>query len=216
VPAVGERDKQEAFTPGYFAMQSQAMVDADPFGVDDLQTVVRADRRASSIPLFAAGAGALTVGFVNAGDIRGGPFSPFGWGWMLLPMVVFATAWGVVFLRSRRLGLGTGHDGYGLMPGGLATTILLLPLTLFVGALGVVGAGLVFLGLRLRDPWLRGVGVAFLILGISSRLYNLAQLVSVGLDGRITWGDAVTRWSLGSISLAAAVLVWRRERRLAR
>lgn len=138
---------------GCFAMQSRAMVDADPLWVGDLQTAVRADRRASSIPLFAAGAGALTVGFVNAGDIRGGPFSPFGWGWMLLPMVVFTTAWGVAFVHSRRLGLGTGHDGYGL--------------------------------------------------------------ITVGLDGRITWGDAVTPWALGSISLAAAVLVWRRERRLA-
>lgn len=196
-------------------MQSQAMVDADPLWVGDLQTAVRADRRASSIPLFAAGIGALTVGFVNAGDIRGGPFSPFGWGWMLLPMVVFTTAWGVVFVHSRRLGLGTGHDGYGLMLGGLATTSLLLPLTLFVGALGVVGAGLVFLGVRLRDPSLRGVGVAFLILGVSNRLYNLAQLFTVGLDGRITWGDAVTPWVLGSISVAAAVLVWLRERRLA-
>jgi len=196
-------------------MQSRFMVDADPLWVGDLQTAVRADRRASSIPLFAAGAGALTVGFVNAGDIRGGPFSPFGWGWMLLPMVVFTTAWGVVFVHSRRLGLGTGHDGYGLMLGGLATTSLLLPFTLFVGALGVVGAGLVFLGMRLRDASLRGVGVAFLILGVSNRLYNLAQLVTVGFDGRITWGDAVTPWALGSISLAAAVLVWRRERRLA-
>jgi hypothetical protein len=46
-------------------------------------------------------------------------------------------------------------------------------------------------------------------------LYNLAQLFTVGLDGRITWGDAVTPWVLGSISVAAAVLVWLRERRLA-
>ena len=67
-------------------------------------------------------------------------------------MVVFTTAWGVAFVHSRRLGLGTGHDGYGLMLGGLATTSLVLPFTLFVGALGVVGAGLVFLGMAIARP----------------------------------------------------------------
>ena len=84
--------------------------------------------------------GALAVGFINAGDVSGGPFTRFGWGQMVVSVVVFAAAWGLVGVRSRRLGLGAGRDGYGLLLGGLAVAVLVLPfIAILVGPLGVVG-----------------------------------------------------------------------------
>lgn len=138
---------------------------------------VRAEQHVASAPLIVVGCAVLVEGamelhpFWNSRPANLYVLATSGVVSMLLPLVTFLALWLAMRVGRARSGLGTGSQGYGgVVLFALALLVLVPFATFFLGALLVIGVGLVILGWRGRDRvlWITG-----LVLGVVSPLANL-------------------------------------------
>jgi hypothetical protein len=116
----------------------------------------RAARHARSLPLLAVACGLLALAWLRAAVGMAFAFE------ILVPLPVFLVLYLVMIVRRSVTGLGMGTDGYGGVLVISALTTLVLPIAVVLGALFLLGGGLVILGWRGRDRvlWIPGVVLA--------------------------------------------------------
>lgn len=141
---------------------------------------VRAERGAWSLPFTVLGVVTVVFGALGALGMHAGNLAA-------APTIGFLALLGVAWLRCSRRGVGLGSDGYVFLGivGGLL--LLALPVIMLVGPIAVLGAGMVLLGVRGRDPEMGAAGGALAIAG-----WLVARPLS-GIDA-----------GLGGVMLAAA------------
>lgn len=197
------------------ATETRAVVER----LEQLKSRARADRRATSAPLFTFGVLTL-VGAPLADDL--------GWGWLYW---LLAAPAGFGFLawrqrwRAARTGVGGGHDPYGWLVVGWALSLVVLGLlSAFAPLLGIT-AGLLVVARWQRNRYLAVCAVVLGVVGtlevpfsaVSNRLYDLAD--ALGLfrteSGYFSWSRQLVVALLGAFLLGAGLVARRREVRAA-
>lgn len=171
---------------------------------------VRAEQHAASAPLIVVGCAVLVEAamelypFWSSRPANLYVLATSGLVSMLLPLVTFLALWLVMRVGRTRSGLGTGSQRYGGVALFALAILVLVPFaTFFLGALLVIGAGLVILGWRGRD---RVMWIAGLVLGVVSPMANLGTF-----ENRARFlGPAPTTLVLAVAALAILGLgIWR-------
>jgi hypothetical protein len=187
--------------------------------LERLRAQVRADRRATSAPLFVFGW--LVIGYAVAGPLLGG----LGAGvrhlallvfWPVLTVLALLGLWVGSRRRAVREGVGEGRPSYRTMTAGylvaqVVIVILLIPV-LFVGvSLPLVwpAAVLTAIGAWQRNRMLALLGVAT---GVVGGLESLFVVVHQGLPPAWAWLQSVVYVLAGLALLAAGLVTRRRER----
>jgi hypothetical protein len=193
------------------AIDTRAVVDR----LEQLKGRARADRQATSAPLFTFGV--LTL--------LGAPLSDnLGWGWFYW---LLAAPAGFGFLawrqrwRAARTGVGGGHDPYGWLVIGWVLSLMLLGLLASFAPMIAIALGLLVVARWQGNRYLAVCAVIFGVLGtvevpfygISNRLPDLAD--AVGASGSLSWSRELVVAMLGAFLMGAGVIARRREVRAA-
>ncbi len=186
--------------------------------LEQLKSRARADRRATSAPLFTFGVLTL-IGAPLADNL--------GWGWlywlMAAPVGFGFLAWRQRW-RAARTGVGGGHDPYGWLVAGWVLSLVVLGLLAAFAPMIAIATGLVVIARWQRNRYLAVCAVLFGVVGtlevpfyaVSNRLYDVAD--ALGLlpeSGYFGWWRELVVALLGVFLLGAGVVALRREVRAA-
>jgi len=197
------------------ATDTRAVVDR----LEQLKSRARADRRATSAPLFTFGVLTL-LGAPLADDL--------GWGWLYW-LLAAPTGFGFLAWRQRwraaRTGVGGGHDPYGGLVIGWVLSLLLLGLLATFAPMIAITLGLLVVARWQGNRYLAVCAVIFGVLGtvevpfygISNRLPDLADAVGLltSESGYFGWWRQVVVAMLGAFLVGAGLIARRREVRTA-
>jgi hypothetical protein len=178
--------------------------------LEQLKSRARADRQATSAPLFTFGVLTL-LGAPLADDL--------GWGWLYW-LLAAPTGFGFLAWRQRwratRTGVGEGHDPYGWLVIGWVLSLMLLGLLATLSPMIAITLGLLVVARWQGNRYLAVCAVIFGVVGtvevpfygISNRLYDLADAVGVGY---FSWSRQLVVALLGAFLVGAGLIARRRE-----
>ena len=182
--------------------------------LEQLKSRARADRRATSTPLFVFGL--LTLLAAPLSD-------DLGWGWLYWFLAAPA---GFGFLawqqrwRAARTGVG-GSDPYGKVVIGWVLSLLAVAILASLAPLLATTVGLLVIARRQRNRYLAVCALVFGVVGmlempfsiISNRLYDLADALGLFQSeyGYFSWARQLVVGLLAVFRLAAGLVAYRRE-----
>ena len=173
-----------------------------------LKQQVRADRRATSIPLVVFGAIAAFAALFRD------PSHGAAWVyWALAVPVAFALVWGVYRRRENAEGVGTRATAYGRTAIAFAVVTVLMPTVfVFLGApAAAAGVALAVIGLMQRNIALSAIGLLFGVVAGLEAWYVISNRIDDLAGHYVAWGDNLVMATLGLVLLVAGVTCHRQE-----
>jgi len=182
--------------------------------LEQLKSRARADRRATSTPLFVFGV--LTLAAAPLSD-------DLGWGWLYWFLAAPA---GFGFLawqqrwRATRTGVG-GSDPYGKVLIGWILSLVAVAVLASLAPLLATTVGLLVIARWQRNRYLAVCAVVFGVIGmleipfftISNRLYDLADALGLNQShyGYFSWARQLVVGLLAAFLIGAGLVAYRRE-----